>query len=189
MSATAAAPSPGKEVKKHGGLLIVLGIVTVILGVLAMGAPLMAGVAVNLMVGAFILVGGIARLIFAFKATSWRAGIFGVLIGIVAILVGILMLTRPLLGLASLTLFLAAYFFADGILEIVAAFKHKPEKGWGWVLVGGIAALLLGIMIWRQWPLSGAWAIGILFGINLIFSGMSMIALGSAARAVGSELE
>ena len=49
--------------------------------------------------------------------------------------------------------------------------------------------VLLGLMIWRGWPVSGAWATGILLGVRLIFSGMTMLALGSVGRGVAEGLE
>jgi uncharacterized membrane protein HdeD (DUF308 family) len=56
--------------------------------------------------------------------------------------------------------------------------------GWGWALFGGVVSLVLGIMIWRQFPVSGTWAIGILFGVHMLFTGFAMMGIGSAARAV-----
>jgi polyhydroxyalkanoate synthesis regulator phasin len=99
------------------------------------------------------------------------------------------MIFRPLVGLVTMTLLLAIYFLIDGISEIVAAFKIKPDQGWGWVLFNGIIAVLLGFMIWRQWPVSGAWAIGLLVGIHILMTGWSMIILGSGARRVAGAIE
>ena len=189
MSETANTASPVQEVKSGTGMLIVLGILTAILGFLAMGAPLMTGVAVAVMVGIFVIIGGIARTIFAFKADSWGKGILAFVLGALTLVCGIVMVARPLFGLASLTLVLAAYFLIDGIFEIVTAFKMKPAAGWGWMLFGGIVSAILGFMIWRQWPVSGAWAIGILVGIKLLFVGMEMIFLGSAGRTAVKEVE
>ena len=104
-------------------------------------------------------------------------------------LVGLVMVGRPLLGLTSLTLFLAAYFVVEGAFEIIQGFQIRPMKGWGWVVAGGAISLLLGWMIWRQWPMSGAWAIGTLFGIHLIFSGFSMIGIGGAIREVADDVQ
>jgi uncharacterized membrane protein HdeD (DUF308 family) len=128
-------------------------------------------------------------LIFAFKAESWRSGVFGFLLGELSILCGLIMLGRPLLGLASLTLVLAVYFLVDGIFQIITAFQIKPNEGWGWVLLSGLAASLLGLLIWSQWPFSGVWAIGILVGINLFMSGWSMIACGGTAREIAREMQ
>jgi uncharacterized membrane protein HdeD (DUF308 family) len=99
------------------------------------------------------------------------------------------MLGRPLLGLASLTLVLAVYFLVDGIFQIITAFQIKPHEGWGWVLLSGLAASLLGYLIWSQWPFSGVWAVGILVGINLFMSGWSMIACGGTAREIAREMQ
>ena len=92
------------------------------------------------------------------------------------------MLARPGMALATLTLVLAAFFFVDGIFQIVWAFRLRPIKGWGWTLLSGVVALALGIMIWRQFPVSGIWAVGTLAGINLIFGGSSIVAICGTAR-------
>jgi uncharacterized membrane protein HdeD (DUF308 family) len=182
MTEAVAAPV-ANAVKKDSTAVLILGIVTVVLGILAMMAPMVTGVAVAFMVGILLIGGGIMRTIFAFKCKSWGAGILVFLLGILMLLVGLYMIARPGAALATLTLFLAAYFAVDGILEIVHAFDLKPIQGWGWTLFGGIVSILLGVMIWRQWPLSGAYAIGILVGIKLIFAGWAMAGIGAAARS------
>ena len=177
------------EAKKNSGFLIFLGIITVIFGVLAVGAPLMTGITVAVMVGFLLLFMGIARVVHAFKAQNWGTGIWGLLIGLLAAAAGLMTIFRPMAGLMSLTLFLAAYFVVDGICEIIAAFKMKPDLGWGWLLFNGIIAVVFGVMIWRQWPVSGAWAIGILVGIHILMTGWSMIILGTGARKLAGAIE
>ncbi len=172
-----------------GGM--VFGIVLVVLGVLSIMAPMITGVVVAVMVGIFMVSAGIFRLIWAFGSSSFGKGILTFILGGLFIVTGFLMIFRPLAGLASLALVLAAFFFVDGIFEIVAAFSHRPEKGWGWLVFGGVVSIVLAVMIWRQWPLSGAWAIGILAGVKMLFAGSAMIAVASAARrlAEGSEID
>ena len=188
MAEAVAAPL-AKAVKKDATTLIILGVLTVILGVLAMMSPMMAGMAVSMMVGFLLILAGITRTIFAFKAQSWGKGILAFVLGLLTLLVGLAMVFRPVLGLTSLTLVLAAYFFIDGIFEIFEAFDLKPLKGWGWMLFGGIVSVLLGFMIWGQWPVSGAWAIGILVGIKLIFAGWAMVGIGAAGRSIAGAAE
>jgi len=175
--------------KRNATLLIVLGVLMVIFGVLAIAAPLMTGVAVAMVVGALMLVTGIMRIVAAIKSGNWGSGLLGTLIGLLGIAAGVILLARPLMGLATLALLLAAYFLVDGICEIVVAFKMKPESGWGWMLFGGIVATLLGLMIWRQWPVSGAWAIGVLVGVHMLLAGFALIVLGSGARRITSAIE
>ena len=187
--AEAVAAPVAKMVKKDSAMLIVLGVVTVIVGVLAMLAPMLAGAMVTLLVGLLLIAAGIARTIFAFKCRSWGKGILVFLLGLLTLLVGLFVAAKPAAGLLSLTLFLAAYLIVDGIIEIVEAFDLKPIQGWGWMLFGGIVSMLLGIMIWRGWPESSVLVIGILVGIKLIFAGWAMVGIGAAARGVASDAE
>lgn len=165
-----------------------LGIVLLILGMLAIAAPMFAGAAVSTMVAILLMAAGICRLIWAFRAETFGKGVLAFLLGGLTLGVGIVMLARPLIGLASLTLVLGVYFLLDGIFDIVAAFSIKPAKGWGWMVFGGAMSILLSALIWSQWPLSGAWAIGILVGVRLIFAGWEMIALGAMVRAAGEAI-
>jgi uncharacterized membrane protein HdeD (DUF308 family) len=132
------------------------------------------------MVAILLVAAGIVRMLWAFKAESFGKGILAFLLGGLTLGVGIVVLARPLVMLASLTLILGVYFLLDGIFDIVGAFSIKPAKGWGWMVFGGAMSILLSGLIWSQWPLSGAWAIGILVGVRLVFAGTAMIALGTA---------
>jgi len=180
MSEPASAP---REASRPGTLL---GIVTLIFGILACMAPLASGVAVSLFVAILLIAAGIAQAAFAFQTGSFGKGLLTFLFGGLTILCGIVVLAHPLLGLASLTLVLAVYFLVDGISAIATAFQLKPLSGWGWMLFGGIVSVILGVLIWSNWPLSGVWAVGILVGIRLIVAGWSMIVLGSIGRELAS---
>jgi uncharacterized membrane protein HdeD (DUF308 family) len=177
------------EAKKNAGLLIFLGVLTVIFGVIAVGSPLITGVAVTVFVGFLLLASGVTQIIHALKSKQWGTGFWGTVIGLLGVVAGLLMVFRPMVGLVTMTMLLAIYFLVDGISEIIAAFRIKPDQGWGWVLFNGIIAVLLGFMIWRQWPVSGAWAIGLLVGIHILLTGWSMIILGTGARRVAGAVE
>ncbi len=75
------------------------------------------------------------------------------------------MIANPIFGSGIISILLAAYFMADGILELIAGLRMRPNGGW--LIFSGIISILLGMMIAAQFPLSGAWAIGILFGIKM----------------------
>lgn len=170
-----------ERIKKNAGLTIGLGVIVLIVGLLAMGSPLVTGLSIAMLVGIMLIVGGVGQLIFSVQTGK---GVFAILVSVLAIVAGIYMLANPAVALATLTVFLAAYLVVSGIFEILMAFQIKPNKGWGWVLFSGIVSLVLGGMIWSQFPVSGAWAIGLLVGINLFFSGWSLIMMGMAARSL-----
>jgi len=133
-------------------------------------------------VGVLVLIVGIVRIVWAFKAGSLGKGVVMFAIGGLTLLCGIVLLAHPLFASGVLTVLLALYFILDGISEIVASVRLRPGSGWGWMLFGGIVSLWLGIIIWRQFPLSGVWAIGILLGIKLFFVGLIMLMGRSTVR-------
>ena len=164
------------------GQLTLTGIVSVILGVIAIATPAVAGTAVVMVIGGVLLVAGIVQMVQGFRTESWSSKILSVILGVVTALCGLGVLGHPLLGLSFLTLLLAVFFVIEGIWKIVASFSFRPASGWLLILASGIIALVLGVLIWRQWPVSGLWAVGTLVGIDLLMTGASMIALASTIR-------
>lgn len=167
------------ELKKNSGTAIAMGILLLLMGFFAMGAPLIAGVSIAMMVGVILLIGGIAQLIFAFKVGM---GLFSILFAVLTIIMAGYMLANPEAALGALTIFLAVYLIVSGFSEMMVAYQARPAKGAGWAMFSGFLSLILGAMIWSQFPLSGAWAIGIIIGIRLFFTGISLLMLGFAAR-------
>ena len=104
-------------------------------------------------------------------------------------LAGISLVTQPGAGLATITLFLAVWFFVDGIFAIFAGFSWRPQQGWGFMIFNGVVSIILGAMIYRQFPVSATWLVGVLVGIRLLLAGWTMIALGSVGRAAAKELD
>ena len=170
-------------IKRHAGFGMAAGIAIAIAGVLALLSPFIAGLSVAIAVGVLLIVSGVSRLFLAFRLGSFGVGLLVFVLGVLSIVIGGYMVSRPGMALATLTIVLAVYFFVHGIFEIIWAFRLRPIKGWGWTLFSGVAALALGIMIWRQFPMSGMWAVGTLAGIHMIFGGSSVTSICSAARS------
>lgn len=168
--------------------MIIFGILVLIAGLLAIVSPFVAGQAVAIFVGILLLVAGVIRVIWAFRKETFGKGLFAFLLGGITAIAGVAVLGQPVVGLASLTLLLAVYFFADGVVSIVTSFQVKPKSGRGWLLFDGIATLLLGGIITIQWPFSGTWAVGILVGLRLLFAGWTMVFVGSAVRSVEKQV-
>ena len=176
-----------QAVKKVSGAVTMWGVITILLGFFAMGSPLITGLALAMMIGIAMIVAGLAQTVYAFQAGSVGRGILRLLFGGVTVLAGIVIMAQPGMALATLTLLLAIYFVVDGLTTIFAS--AAVEQGKGMVIFNGVITLILGLMIWSEWPVSGVWAIGILLGIRLIFSGMTMLMLGSVGRGVSDGLK
>jgi uncharacterized membrane protein HdeD (DUF308 family) len=182
------ATSLGTIVKKSLEWSIWLSVLMVIAGLLAIAVPQAAEIAVNLLVAWLLVFSGAAHLVFAWHTRSTDGILWELLLGILYICVGTYLLLRPVAGLASLTLALAIYLFAEGILELMLSFRIRPMPGSGWLLFDGIITLILSAMIWRTWPSSTEWVIGTLVGISMLFSGVSRLMLSLAARRLVAKL-
>ena len=170
-------------VGRHGSTLSILwGVLLVVFGFIAIGAPFLAAVAVSAVVAWLIVLAGIVHVAVAFHSHAAGSVIWKLLVGLAYLVFGGYMLVHPVLSVASLTLVLAALFVIGGVLNIVLYFKMRPLHGSIWVLVDGLITLLLGAMIYLQWPFSAIWAIGILVGASMMISGFTRIALSSAVR-------
>jgi uncharacterized membrane protein HdeD (DUF308 family) len=170
-------------VGRHGSTLSILwGVLLVVFGFIAIGAPFLAAVAVSAVVAWLIVLAGIVHVAVAFHSHGAGSVIWKLLVGLAYLVFGGYMLVHPVLSVASLTLVLAALFVIEGVLNIVLYFKMRPLHGSIWVLVDGLITLLLGAMIYLQWPFSATWAIGILVGVSMMISGFTRIALSSAVR-------
>jgi len=178
----------GKIVKKASGLYIGMAVVFILLGILAIIEPGVAGLALTVLVGWLLIFGGGAHLVAAFSGGGAGRVIWQVLIGIVYFVGGFYFLMHPLLGLGTLTLMLAVIIVMAAVFEVIAYFRSRSEGGSGWLLVNALITLLLGGLIWFHWPSSSVWAIGTLVGVNLLMTGISRLMLGLAARKLVSRV-
>ncbi|MBV8205246.1 MAG: DUF308 domain-containing protein [Acidobacteria bacterium] len=178
MSAASSAPL----LKKSTDWSIAISVVMILAGVVAVASPVAAGVAVSVLVGWLLILSGCAHLGFAWHARATRALIWELMVGLLYLGVGWYLLTRPVAGLASLTLALAMCLFIEAVLEFALGFAIRPLPGSGWLILDGIVTLILAIMIWRAWPSSSEWALGTLVGVSMLFSGVSRLSFSVAAR-------
>jgi len=161
---------------------IVLSVLMIAAGVLAIGLPQVAGIAITALVAWLLLFSGALHVMFAWRSGTAGHVIWEILLGFAYGAIGFYLLARPLLGLASLTLALAIYLFIEGVLEFVMSFQLRPAPGAGWLLVDGVITLVLAAMIWSTWPSSAAWVIGTLVGVSMLFSGIARLMFSLAVR-------
>jgi uncharacterized membrane protein HdeD (DUF308 family) len=162
---------------------VLLGVALVVLGTVALGSVGIASLATVVFLGALILVSGIGETLGAFWCRGWSGFFFHLLSGILAIVVGALFLRAPLKADLALTLLIACYLMAGGLFKIVASVSYR-FAAWGWTLLGGVIDLVLGAMIWAEWPGSALWVIGLFVGISLVFRGFNWIGLGLSLRSL-----
>ena len=169
-------------ISEKWGWFLALGIGLIIAGIAAIAFPFISTIAAKVMLGWLFLIGGVLMIIHAFQAPGWSGFLWELLIGVLYVVVGGYLAFFPLTGLLTLAIVLAALFIAEGIFEIVMAYRVSPHEGWVWLLLSGIAAIAVGVLIALGLPGSATWALGLLAGINLLFSGWSYVFLALAGR-------
>src|SRR6516164_3132552 len=160
----------GGAIRRHWVLFLTEGIVLVILGILALLAPVVASVAATVFFGWLLLLSGIVGLFTTFRARHAPGFWWSLVSAAIGIVAGVLLIGWPLLGTLSLTAVLIAFLFAEGLVTIMYALEHRNALSgrWGWMLASGIVDVGLGVLL--------------LIGINLIFGGWALIYMALHAR-------
>lgn len=155
-------------------------VISLVGGVLALLNPFAATLAATLMAGwAFAFLGAL-QVVQSFQVQGWGGFLWALLFGILSVAVGISLVFNPLAGMVSLTLLVAVLFLAVGVVKVMYSFSLRPVAGWGWVLFSGIVSIVLGIMIFADFPWSATNVLGILLGVELVSNGVLFlfVALG-----------
>ena len=161
-----------------------LGIFLVILGALSIWAPQVSGKTLAVIIGVLMIAGGIGRALFSWVAPSWGSAFLRGAVGVLTVIAGVYVLMQPEVGSRALAIVLMIYLLVDGITSLIAALRIPPVVSGGWMIVGSLASIAVGVLMWMQWPASGELAVGLLIGIKLILDGAALIGLGAAAKAV-----
>ena len=174
----------GGALRRHWVLFLIEGIVLVILGILALLAPVIASVAATVLFGWLLLLSGVIGLVTTFRARNAPGFWWSLLSALIGIVAGVLLLGWPLLGTLSLTAVLIAFLLAEGVVSILYALEHRNALSgrWGWMLASGIIDVGLGVLLAIGLPGTAMWALGLLLGINLIFGGWALIFMALHAR-------
>jgi uncharacterized membrane protein HdeD (DUF308 family) len=170
-------------VSKPGlGGSIVWAILLIIFGFLAIALPFATSWGVVVIIAWLIVFSGGFQFIHAFQSHGVGHVLWKLLVAILYLIIGLYLVLHPLLGIATFTLALAVFFVAEGVFDLIAYFQQRGLAGSGWILFDGIVTLILGLLVWRQWPSSSLWVIGTLVGISMIMTGTTRLMLGLAAR-------
>ncbi len=170
-------------------VLISTGVAILVIGVLAILAPMASGIVFDMLFGALFIGAGIAEMIDAFRTATWQRGVLLELAGIVTLAAGVLFIARPVVGLVALTVVFIAYLILVGAFRIVMAFQlPRRTPGKVWAFLSGIVTLVLAYLALTQMPNISVWLIGTFIGVSLIFAGVARISLARGIRQVGDLL-
>jgi uncharacterized membrane protein HdeD (DUF308 family) len=172
------------SIQAHWKMFVIEGVVLLVLGLLALLVPPLATLGITIFLGWLFLISGVMGLIATFMARGAPGFWWSLVSALLGIVVGLILLASPAGGAISLTLVLIAFFIVEGVASVMYALDHRrePSGRWGWMLFSGLIDLALAAMILAGLPGTAAWALGILVGINMIFGGTALVAMGLHAR-------
>jgi uncharacterized membrane protein HdeD (DUF308 family) len=178
------APKLSEEFHQHWWAVLIEGLLLLVLGAIAITAPFLAGLVITVVVGWLLIFAGLVGLWTSWSMRRVKGVAWAIVSSLVVIVAGLAFFAWPIGGLISLTLVLGAYLTIDGITTVILALQHRraETKNWGWLLMYGILDLLLATAIIMLQPSITAWLVGVIVGVDLVFAGISMIAMGWSAK-------
>ncbi|MDD2236095.1 MAG: DUF308 domain-containing protein [Kiritimatiellae bacterium] len=167
---------PSKFIQTYGIVLLVIGACCIML-------PLFASVLIEWVISGTLIASGILFGVTGIHSRRWGSAIMLVLEALLFLCAGVYVLFNPLKAASFMMLVLAGFFLVGGLFRIMASMQMRyAVRGWYWMLISGIASVILGGLIWGMWPISSDVLFGTLFGINVIFAGWSMIRMGATVQ-------
>lgn len=160
----------------------IAGVVITILGLFALIFPFVTGLSLSFLLGVVLVVGALVHASHAFARDNLSATLGQVVLAVLYGAAGIAFVVNPVVGLATLTLLAIGFFLADGVVEVAWALRNRKQPGAVWLLASGGVSFLLAGFLWLGFPVSAVWAVGVLLGVNLLATGISIIVFGRGAR-------
>jgi uncharacterized membrane protein HdeD (DUF308 family) len=175
-----------ETIRTYWVMFLAQGIIMMVLGAAAIIWPQISTLAIDLFVGWMFLVSGLTGLVTMFLASSVAGFLWSLLTAALSLFVGVLLVWHPVEGVVTLTLVLIAFFIAEGVFQIAGAIQNRTAfpDSWGWLLMSGLADLVLAAMLIAGWPSTAIWALGLIVGLNLITSGLAIVMVASGARSM-----
>jgi uncharacterized membrane protein HdeD (DUF308 family) len=178
--------APAAIVRHVTGWSIAWSILLILFGVLALALPLATTIAFAMIAGWLLVFSGAVQVVHSFQSKGVGHIVWKLFVAFLYVVIGFYFLAYPLMGLVTMTLLLAFFFFGEGLMDLVEYIQNRKLTGAGWILVDAIVTLLLGVMIWRHWPASSLVVFGILIGVSMIMTGWTRLMITLAARKLVS---
>ena len=184
MSAMPGLPPEIKDARtKSWKLLLTAGIISVVLGAIAIIVPPLASVTITYLVGILLLIGAVAFVAEAISRGSTGHRIWSALLAVLYVFAGVWLIINPVSGTITLTWILAIFFLLIGVLRLIAGIASRGKvPNAGWTIVNGVLSIVIAVLVIGDLPSSAAWAIGLLVGIQLLFDGFALIATAMAGK-------
>lgn len=171
-------PDELKAFRSLWWLFALLGVLTIIAGILLIvwSGPSLVTVAV--IVGIFLIVDGVFEVVAAI-ANKGEGRVLLAILGVLSFIAGVILVKHPFTGLVALVIIVGAWFIVSGIVRFVSAFSEREYRGTNIVI--GVLDLLAGVVV-LAWPDLGLKTMAVLAGIILLIRGVAFVYGGFQIR-------
>jgi uncharacterized membrane protein HdeD (DUF308 family) len=177
------------DIKKDTNKSLIIGVLLIVLGIVAIALPSVSTIFAETWFALILISSGFAKLVYATETRDKGGFVWKLSLSVLYIATGIMLFVYPLNGILTLTLLLGSFLLTEGVFELILAFRLRPQQNWTWALGNGIITLILGAMIWFQFPFNAPWLIGTLVGVSILFTGVSRVGLSLNARSALNQSE
>lgn len=174
-----------EEIHHSWGWVLALGIGLVITGAVCILAASTATLVTVLVFGWLLLVGAAISLFHAFQSGTGGSFFLHLMSVLLRGVTGFLLIRYPSAGAVSLTLVLASFFIIGGMFRAVGCAALQLPR-WEWGALSGVISVALGIVLLMQLPTLSIWFIGFAIGVDMIFDGVGLSAMGLALHHLPS---
>lgn len=177
-------PELREALSKNWKLLLAGGIISVVLGAIAIIIPPLASVGITILVGILLLVGAVGMVAEAISRGTTGHRIWSAILAVLYVIAGVWLLINPVEGTITLTVVLIVFFLVIGLFRLIAGIQGRSGgvPNAGWMIVNGVLSIAIAVLVLLDLPSSAAWAIGLLVGIQLLFDGMMLITTAMAGK-------
>jgi uncharacterized membrane protein HdeD (DUF308 family) len=162
---------------------VLLGVLSLICGIIVLGNTVLASVAVTSVTGALFLLAGAAQIVGGANADSLGSKAFSIGMGALAVILGLSFLFNPLEGAISLALLITLLLLVGGVARIAFAWTMKETQFFWPMLISGALSILLAAYILANFAAASVQLLGVLLGVELLFNGLGFVVLGFFLRS------
>jgi uncharacterized membrane protein HdeD (DUF308 family) len=161
---------------------IVWPLFLILFGLLAIGLPLAISFGGALFIGWLLIVSSVIQVLHAFEPEDIASLPWKLAVALLYMGAGIYFLADSVLGMSRLVPAIGLFFISEAIVDFLGYLKARKLIGSSWILLDGIGTLILGLLIWRQWPSSSSRVTATLVGISMLVTGITRLMITLAAR-------
>ena len=173
------------RVGRHWGWVLFFGVITVVLGILALAWPGHTLIAIAVVFGVQLVVMGVFRFVasFAYPDLSGGTRVLYALLGVLSLIIGLYALRHVLITIVALALLLGIFWVVNGTTELFTAISQRELPNRGWNIFSGVLGIIAGIIL-LVYPAISVLALAIVVSVWLIVYGMMLVSVAVQMRSV-----